>query len=750
MNRVLSVIVICLCLVVALGACQVSKKRTGSTQTYPDKRLVVLLDQGKVADAASLVVREEKFFASQYGDPKVRAILARFTQDIEKEYGPLVVSIKERAETLPWPTPKSQWVKTRKDLAKLQSDLKAFLEINPFQYTIYRPAAYEEAVAAVKAKERVIRSDASVQFVAYPLTSERSFFDIYPVLVDGGAVMRDTEPMWSGTLQGFSKQESDRFFSAYGTYMPKSAKTILGKKYFDSLCPNPKQADIKTILNAYDQVKAADMSLSKIPGLKVAFLQVTNPDLIRKKSIDFPLSIKVDVPFEARKASMIKMFNHEAVKEADILILVNVAIAKNRRVVESNAKIRSTFVKSYKQVENPEYAIVKTELESASEQYHEAKSASSLTWGASLIDRLIREDRKDEQVTDTKMRLDNIKEKFRETPKYASIPDYQPYSVTKAHMDIYKYATVNYYVIDKRNKRYFRDTFDYSEKSFFTVCYDIHQRDKNPELLLQTSVLEEDVVRHELEPVEVNLSDLLGQYVNTPSSWKKYASMASIHRAVIADSERAQALFNAEDFGYDKYYDQRFDSVVVVRNLGLGLGTGFYVTDDMVLTNYHVVEENEYVRLKLFNDRETMGRVIARDAHLDLALIQADVKGKPVCFYDKHEIPLGVPLEIIGHPDGLQFSITRGVLSTVRKYRPINYTQSKRENVLYIQTDAAANGGNSGGPMFYGDYVVGVVDWGKVRTSDGRVLHGLNFAIHYSEVFKFFDDHGIDVCKGSK
>ena len=60
MNRVLSVIVICLCLVVALGACQVSKKRTGSTQTYPDKRLVVLLDQGKVADAASLVVREEK------------------------------------------------------------------------------------------------------------------------------------------------------------------------------------------------------------------------------------------------------------------------------------------------------------------------------------------------------------------------------------------------------------------------------------------------------------------------------------------------------------------------------------------------------------------------------------------------------------------------------------------------------------------------------------------------------------------
>ena len=161
----------------------------------------------------------------------------------------------------------------------------------------------------------------------------------------------------------------------------------------------------------------------------------------------------------------------------------------------------------------------------------------------------------------------------------------------------------------------------------------------------------------------------------------------------------AQQKYKSEKYEIDKFSDKRFDSVVVVRNTGRGMGTGFYVTGDMVLTNYHVVKEANYVQLKRFDQRETMGRVIARDAHLDLALIQADLRGKPVCFYNKRTLPLGRTLEVIGHPNGYEFSITRGVISTIRETSPINYLNSNNK-VLYIQTDAATNGGNSGGPVF--------------------------------------------------
>jgi S1-C subfamily serine protease len=223
-----------------------------------------------------------------------------------------------------------------------------------------------------------------------------------------------------------------------------------------------------------------------------------------------------------------------------------------------------------------------------------------------------------------------------------------------------------------------------------------------------------------------------------------------VQRVFTADRSATQLKRKNETYGYDKYSDKRFDSVVVVRNTGTGIGTGFYVTDDMVITNYHVVEESNYVQLKRFDERETMGRVIARDALLDLALIQADVRGKPVCFYDKRKLPLGETLEIIGHPQGLEFSITRGVISAIRKIPPINFMESTNSKVMYIQTDASSNGGNSGGPVFYGDYVVGVHDWGIKKTGANAPAQGLNFSIHYNEVFDFLDHNGIRVCKGGK
>lgn len=746
----LFVTLLLLCGVLVLGGCKTGRKPvSGKGVDNPAKHVAVLLDKGKLQEAVTVVVAEEEFFASSYGDPKVRGVLDRFAVRLAVHNEPFFMGLESRLKTIRWPVPASEWLEVRKELDSVEVDLNAFLKKAPFQYAIYRPEAYDRVVAALNDKRSEIRASAPEVFASYDIASSKSFFDEYPVAVDRGLVLRRNEEKWSKELKGYSKQESDRFFAAYGTYLPKSAKEIAAQKYFDSLCPNPKKASLKEILSAFRKCQEAGLPLKDIPGLKVAFLQVTSPDLIKEKALDFPLSVKVDVPLNATRASMRKMFSHPAVKEADILILVNIALSKAVRVAERNERFHSTYINSYKKIENPEYAIVKAELEAASTEFHQAQAQADYTWGASVIEKLIVSDTKQERIVRTQKRLTSLKDRMRTTPMFIDVPEYSPYYVTKAHMDIYKMATVNYYVIDKRNRRYFRDTFDYTEKAFFTVCYDLHDTDKNRETFLQTSVLEKDVVRHELEPMVVKLSDLLEQYVNTPSQWKRYTSMASIHRAVAADSDRAQKQHYDAKYGYDKYYDKRFDSVVLVRNLGSGLGSGFYVTEDMILTNYHVVEENDYVRLRMFNKREMMGRVIARDVQLDLALIEADVKGKPVCFYDRNEIPLGVTLEGIGHPNGLYFSITRGALSSVRKERPINYPESKRKN-LYIQTDAALSGGNSGGPLFYRNKVVGVNDWGFVRTSKLRNAEGLHFAIHYSEVFKFLDRHGIEVCKGSE
>lgn len=737
-----AVFLLCSCKSVHLGG---GKGLSGS----PTENVEVLLDQGKIVEASDIVVDNEAYFAGSIGEPETKAILVRLSAALDYTYSPQVQTIKERLHSIHWPVPRSDWKGVKDSISHIRLELDELGKLAIFKYPRYRPAIYGQALLALQAKEDEIRADAPKNFVEFSLVDGKNFFVEYPVHIEEGIFLDENKSIWSGALADMKAADKAVFIATYGANLPHSAQKELAQSYFLSLCPKGKDADLKNILAAYEKTRAAGLDLQSIPGIKIAFLQVTSPDLIKDKALDFGVDIKLDMPFDASKASMRKAFSHGAVKNADILILVNMAVSKAKRVVEENETISSTYVASYGQEINPEYEIAKAELEAASVQHHAAQSKTTTSWAVDVFAHWDEESKKTDLIESTGNRYDVAKKKMRTTPKHISIAQYQPYPVTKAHMDIYKFATVNYYVIDKRKKVFFKDTFDVSEKSFFTVCYAMEESDPNKEKFLQTSVLEDDVVRYEMEPIPVNLSDLLEQFATRPSEWKRYASMESIHRTFTKDRSLAQRKHHSEKYEIDKYSDKRFDSVVVVRNTGQGMGTGFYVTGDMIITNYHVVEEANYVQLKRFDQRETMGRVIARDAYLDLALIQADMRGKPVCFYNKRTLPIGKTLEVIGHPNGYEFSISRGVVSTVRKTRPINFPSSNKK-ILYIQTDAATNGGNSGGPVFFGKYVVGVNDWGQVTTSSGASAQGLNFSIHYAEVFKFLDQNGIRVSKGSK
>ena len=139
----------------------------------------------------------------------------------------------------------------------------------------------------------------------------------------------------------------------------------------------------------------------------------------------------------------------------------------------------------------------------------------------------------------------------------------------------------------------------------------------------------------------------------------------------------------------------------------------------------------------MYNGQETCGKVLGKDVRLDLALVKVQTRGKPVLFYTKNRIDLGATTEAIGHPKGLEFSITRGIISAIRNYASINLPKGSGDKVLYIQTDTPINPGNSGGPLFLGDNVIGVNTWGKSK----MISEGLGFSVHYSEVLNFLKEH---------
>jgi serine protease Do len=134
------------------------------------------------------------------------------------------------------------------------------------------------------------------------------------------------------------------------------------------------------------------------------------------------------------------------------------------------------------------------------------------------------------------------------------------------------------------------------------------------------------------------------------------------------------------------------------------IGTGFIIhKDGYLLTNHHVVERGDEVRVRLADEREFVARVVGGDARADLALLKIDDAG-PLAVAplgDSDRLRIGEMVVAIGNPFGLDHSVTAGIISAKgRRGRDVQLRESTQGYFDFIQTDAAINRGNSGGPLF--------------------------------------------------
>ena len=500
----------------------------------------------------------------------------------------------------------------------------------------------------------------------------------------------------------------------------------------------------------------AASSLSSI--VRVGYLDLTAASFKDRNIFDFEIAFKKDLPLTFAPADE-GIFKTAAWPELDFIFVTDLAVAKVNREFKSRNSVKSRMLTGTRQDPNPGYVGAMSAHQQAMVEFQRASLSAAQPkactgWGCFLIAAA------DAAATAaTRKRVDEAASTLARTSQTLSIPVYGDYTYQSVDINTSKTVDVNYYVIDVRGRQILRNNFQVSDNARYNVAYNVRDDDPEKSSILRNLKSEGEVTTWEKRPVEVSLSALFSEKglrnAQTTPLGGVQSFLPSLSSRNVAPANPVYASGNAsggsgsETAGSTTQVasrgqraapstasaqtiaDERFESVVVVQNPG-STGAGFYVTPDLVLTAYHVVKDSSLVQMTFYDGTKTFGKVVGHDIRLDLALVRAQNAGKPLKIHTG-PLRLGETVEAIGHPKGFEFTITRGVISAVRRLRSVNIGSDAL--VEFVQTDTPISPGNSGGPLLLRDTVIGVNDW--IRVDKGS--QNLNFSVSYNEIKSFLD-----------
>jgi serine protease Do len=193
-----------------------------------------------------------------------------------------------------------------------------------------------------------------------------------------------------------------------------------------------------------------------------------------------------------------------------------------------------------------------------------------------------------------------------------------------------------------------------------------------------------------------------------------------------------------EFFGRDEFFKKFFEQPAPEQNYKRqGLGSGVIIdSDGIVLTNNHVVDDADNIKIRLMDGREFEGTVKGKDPQTDLAVVMIDTKDlTPIQLGNSDQTRVGEMVLAIGSPlnPQLEHTVTSGIISAKGR-SGVGLTQYED----YIQTDAAINPGNSGGALV--DLRGKLIGINSAIVSQSGGFQGIGFAIPVNLARKVMND----------
>jgi serine protease Do len=235
-------------------------------------------------------------------------------------------------------------------------------------------------------------------------------------------------------------------------------------------------------------------------------------------------------------------------------------------------------------------------------------------------------------------------------------------------------------------------------------------------------------------------------YFRSFTSATERRSGSDLERAEVADAPELtlQSAGDREELSLQQLYSRCADSVVGIKastdgSLGYAWGTGIVMTmDGYILTNEHVIDGTDSAVVVLSDGSEYPALLVGEDVQTDIALLKIDAPPLHAAeFGDSSEMQVGDPVAAIGNPlsDTFTNSLTNGIISAINRDVSVN-----GRKMTLLQTNAALNEGNSGGPLLnmYGQ-VVGITNMKMVNNYSDVTVEGIGFAIPTTTVKSVVD-----------
>jgi serine protease Do len=539
----------------ALAACQTTQGPDGSVslggssggtssynvfwdQTDHLKELVAAKQWEKVA---SLYRKESGHFQKHLDDAAVTTGLRAAADALPRRRVPALVSSTKVIEAVTWPAPPKDWSGVKSTIAGAERELASSNNEPIFEKATSHQQAQRDLKAAIGELEGKIKKSAGALFAEFDIEEDQSFFAIYPVVLSVPRTIDAAMPALLPKLMGSSPTTIATFLREHGDRLaPEQRKELaaVGFQAFLRQESGGQRPSLDTVLSAYAKAKTLGIEPGRLDEPRISFVEITSRTLLKEGRIEFPAVIDIDLPVDAGKADLDAALASVASENLDYLVVFDVAVARSFRRVATQEKISSQYQSGVRHEPNPARTTRQIAVQTAQANVQQVEfRASTGCIGCGLIPAMIHAGIMNGQRKEARQALNTAISNLESEAVSLEKPVWSDYQFNRAHIDAKKVMSINYYVMDLRERAYFKSFVTVNEAQEFVVPYRLHDKDRNRASHLNGAQREKDVEAFEEASVSIKLTEILDHYRSNRGKWKKTSEASDLAKSNVEGQE---------------------------------------------------------------------------------------------------------------------------------------------------------------------------------------------------------------------